>query len=182
MEIGIKKPYFEWLCNLAFPTKELRRRYQRLLDALHTSTFRYIISLDENRMIDGIDLRERFCYEENVSKSIVEKELYIVRGCSVLEMMVALSLRCDEQIMFDFDIGNRTHIWFFEMLKNLGLDGQFDYAFDYRLYNLIIERFLNREYTPYGEGGLFVVYRRGDIRQSDIWYQMCWFLDERFEK
>jgi len=39
--------------------------------------------------------------------------------------------------------------------------------------------FLNRDYQPNGQGGLFTLKKpKYDLRQAEIWYQMCWYLDE----
>lgn len=157
-------------------------KYQYLLQALHTTPFRYFVNFDENRMADGINLRYRYYYEQQHGYNNID----ILKNndqlsCSVLEMMVALALRCDEEIMYDFDIGQRIHVWFFEMLKNLGLSGYTNDIFNPNNYSWIIERFLNRTYAKNGEGGLFVVNTMGDIRNVEIWYQLCWFLEENYE-
>ena len=36
------------------------------------------------------------------------------KTCSVLEMMIALAIRCEEHIMDDPDVGNRTGQWFWK--------------------------------------------------------------------
>ena len=42
----------------------------------------------------------------------------------------------------------------------------------------VIERFLDREYGPDGKGGLFTVrHCEYDLRDVEIWYQLCWYLD-----
>ena len=99
--------------------------------------------------------------------------------CSVLEMMIALAIRCEEHIMDDPDVGNRTGQWFWNMIMNLGLGSMTDDQFDKRYAEQVIERFLNREYEQDGEGGLFTVkHCKHDLRTVEIWYQMCWYLDE----
>ena len=38
---------------------------------------------------------------------------------------------------------------------------------------------LERKYSRNGDGGLFTVnHSRYDLRSVEIWYQMCWYLDE----
>ena len=103
--------------------------------------------------------------------------------CSVLEMMIALSMRCEEQIMDDPDIGNRTGQWFWDMIDNLGLGNMSDSKFDSLYVDEVLQRFLNRDYKRNGEGGLFTINRRGlDMRSVEIWYQMCWHLQENFRR
>lgn len=179
MHSDLETLYFEWIGCLVFPNRSIRREYQLLLKELYTTVFFYTLPLDENRMIDGLNLRYRFYNECGYNFDIGELN-NISRECTVLEMMTALALRCDEEIMFDPEIGSRVHIWFFEMLKNLGLSCCTDPVFNYGRYNLIISKLLNRDYEPNGIGGLFIVNKRGDIRNSEIWYQLCWHLDEYF--
>ena len=42
----------------------------------------------------------------------------------------------------------------------------------------VIKSFLRVEYQPNGKGGLFYIPDyQGDIRNLEIWYQMCWYLN-----
>ena len=171
--------YFDWMCQLVCDEKYSKRlSYRKLLHCLHDMDFSYTIAMDGNREEDGIDLRYRFGYENSYAGPMIADYLDN-RPCSILEMMIALSIRCEEHIMDDPDIGNRTGQWFWNMIVNLGLGSMNDSKFDYRYVNDIIHRFLNREYERNGEGGLFTVkHCRYDLRTVEIWYQMCWYLDE----
>lgn len=94
-------------------------------------------------------------------------------------MMIALAIRCEEHIMDDPDIGNRTGQWFWNMIVNLGLGSMNDSKFDRDYVEDIVQKFLDRKYSRNGDGGLFTVNRsRYDLRSVEIWYQMCWYLDE----
>jgi hypothetical protein len=94
-------------------------------------------------------------------------------------MMVALSVRCEETIMDDPRIGDRTGQWFWGMISSLGLGSMMDNQFDKEYVDSVIDRFLKREYEPNGKGGLFTIKRcRYDLRSVEIWYQMCWYLDK----
>lgn len=175
-EERINENYFKWMVHLIrgdkYP-KELS--YQKLLRYLHTVEFTYIIPKDVNRAEDGLDLRYRFAYEHPEWN---DAEYYIHGPCSVLEMMVALSIRCEESIMDDPAIGNRTGQWFWGMIANLGLGAMIDTHFDYDQADEIIARFLNRQYEPNGVGGLFKIRHCDlDVRDAEIWYQLCWYLD-----
>lgn len=174
--------YFSWMCQLVCDEKKYpgRLSYQKLLNFLHSVNFSYTIATDSNREEDGIDLRYRFGYENTYEGAMIASYLDD-RPCSILEMMIALSIRCEEHIMDDPDIGNRTGQWFWNMIANLGLDSMDDSRFDslHDKVNAIIQRFLNREYGCNGEGGLFTVKNcKYDLRSVEIWYQMCWYLDE----
>jgi hypothetical protein len=98
--------------------------------------------------------------------------------CTVLEMMIALANRCEETIMDDPDIGDRTGQWFWGMITNMGLGSMSDDRYDRRYVEYVITRLLDREYEPDGTGGLFTVRDCDrDMRDVEIWYQLCWYLD-----
>lgn len=148
-----------------------------LFALLHSMEFTYLMELDENRAIDGCDLRYRFAYECGYSGEDADE--LNDRPCSVLEMMVALATRCEEHIMDDPDSGNRTGKWFFDMILSLGLIGMRDDCFDAIYAEMVVSRFLRREYAANGCGGLFTLrHRSADMRRVEIWYQAMWYLDE----
>lgn len=174
----INKEYFNWLCQFIRKPYFMSKSFYKLLYFLHTTDFNYIIDMDSNREDDGIELRYRFGYENSYDNPLIASFLDN-RACSVLEMMVALAIRCEEHIMSDPDVGNRTWKWFWNMIKNLGLESMTDDNFDNDYVEKVITCFLNREYKPNGEGGLFTVnHCKYDLRTVEIWYQMCWYLDE----
>lgn len=167
--------YFEWLWN--FTKCRGHSQNIKIITLLHNIEFRYSIPMDANREEDGIDLRYRFITEVGIPKNYQEVYGYLDGPCSVLEMMIALAIRCEESIMDDPDIGDRTSEWFWLMMKNLGLDYMNDRKFDRDVAEEKISIFLDRRYKRNGEGGLFVVNGRRDLRKVEIWYQMCWYLD-----
>lgn len=169
--------YFEWLYQLVCGDR--RRSFRRLLSLLFNIDFFYILDMDSNRGTDGLDLRYRFCYEHKYEYSELSSELSD-KPCSVLEVMIALALRFEEQIMDDPDIGNRMPIWFHEMLNSLGLENMDDRNFDESRVREAIDIFLYREYSPDGLGGLFYIPNcNRDLRNIEIWYQACWFFDRQ---
>jgi hypothetical protein len=137
-----------------------------------------LIPKDQNRAEGGIDLRYRFAISQGYEDDI-EEILYILDGpCSILEMMVALAIRCEEDIMDDPCMGDRTAQWFWGMIVSLGLGPMMDHNFDVLLVDEVIHRFLNREYEPDGTGGLFTIRNcEEDLRDVEIWIQMCWYLN-----
>lgn len=170
--------YFEWMCHLINDKKITRGlSYRRLLMKLHSLAFIFTIDRDENRATDGIDLRYRFGYDNNYPKSMTDD--YLNRNyCSILEMMIALSMRCEENIMYDEEYGNRMPVWFWEMIFSLGLDNMDDEHYEPRYVEEVITRFNDRNYAPDGFGGLFTIKDcNKDLRNVEIWYQMCWYLN-----
>lgn len=166
----MRDEYFEWLyykmCNKDEPIT-----FKKLFTALDNTIFRYSIAGDENRALDGIDLRRKF-----------GKDLNYYGPCSVLEVMIALAIRCETTIMDNPAYGDRTRQWFWGMIKSLGLGSMSDMTFDEEYVEDTIERFLNREYEPNGKGGLFTIrHSKDDLRDVEIWYQLCWYLDTLYE-
>lgn len=175
----ILNAYFNWLYSAVCGDRRSRPvSFRRLMIKLHDTDFKYFVSRDENKAIDGMDLRYRFAVMSGYDHSsdvIVD----ILSGpCSVLEMMVALAIHCEEDIMDDPSYGDRTGQWFWNMIVNLGLGSMTDYNFDEEYIDEVLERFLNREYAPDGRGGLFTI--RGcdaDLRTVEIEYQLLWYLN-----
>lgn len=172
----IENEYFDWLYAKACGNRYSEQvSYKKLLMYLNGKTFRYRILKDRNRAEDGIFLRQRFAYD---CDTIEDADLYLTDPCSVLEMMLALAIRCEETIMDDFERGDRTTQWFWGMVTNLGLGSMTDDQFDKKLVDDIIERFLDRDYSPDGKGGLFHIRNcDADLRDVEIWTQLLWYLD-----
>lgn len=179
MKDDIRNSYFNWLVDLMCRDRyEGEVTYRKLLMTLHNIEFRYSIMNDENRAKDGIDLRYRYTYINNLELSDDEECYFLEQPCSVLEMLIALALRCEETIMDDPQKGNRSKHWFWSMINNLGLGGMIDYDFDKKYTLHVITRFLDRKYAPNGKGGLFTIKDcERDLREVEIWYQLCWYLD-----
>ena len=171
----INDKYFEWLCELIDSQRFSKHvAYDKLLVHLHNIEFTWRMSMDANRADDGIQLRRRFSlYNGDVTLSD-----YIAGPCSVLEMMVALAIRCEESIMDDTQMGDRAGQWFWGMVHSLGLSPMIDPKFDRQFVDDVITRFLNREYEPDGNGGLFTIrHCAHDLRTVEIWWQLSWYLD-----
>lgn len=167
--------YFDWMYRLVCKKPG---SYRRLFKQLHSIDFEYLIPMDGNRAEDGVDLRYRFGYENAYDDHTIAKYLDD-HPCSVLEMLIALAIRCEEHIMDDPDIGDRTYIWFWNMIQNLGLDFMSDSRYEPEYVAATIDRFLNRDYGRNGTGGLFTVNSsRYDMRSMEIWYQMCAYLED----
>lgn len=168
--------YFDWLTDIVCRDRFSKSiSFRKLLAHLHSVEFTYLIERDENRAEEGKDLRHRFAYYH---ASICNAERYLEGPCSVLEMIIALAIRCEENIMDDPTMGNRTGQWFWDMIVSLGLGSMIDREYDEEYVDFVINRFLNREYEPNGKGGLFTIDNcEEDLRTVEIWYQMCWYLD-----
>ncbi len=169
----VKYEYFEWLYDLVCKRYSEVTSFRELLRHLHDTEFIFTIPRDVNRAEDGINLRYRF----SCDKAGFE-EMYLKGPCSVLEMMVALAIRCEIDIMDEPQIGDRTSQWFWGMIVNLGLGSMSDDRYDEAYVTDVLERFLHRDYEADGRGGLFRIRNTDrDLRSVEIWYQLCWYLD-----
>lgn len=179
-ERELKKSYLDWMYRLVFD-KQISENRLRLFNFLHYIDFIYIVTKDSNREADGIDLRYRFGYEREIEDPYIAAILDTRKECSVLEMMVALSVRCEEHIMNDPQIGSRTAFWFWEMIRSLGLFDMTDDVFSESKVENAIERFMYREYGPDGKGSLFDIEDCPyDLSQMEIWYQMACYLNSLY--
>lgn len=130
--------------------------------------------LDANRAADGVDLR-RLYFEQTGYRSEREGE-----PCCVLEMMVALSLRVEENIMGE---PGHNHLgrWFWEMVENLKLDIYKDENFDQNDVSDIVGNWMSRNYSPDGKGSMFPLKTYNeDQRKLTLWDQMGAYLVENY--
>lgn len=169
----LKQEYFEWLCHFVGC-----KNHRELLFLLFSIDFEYSIPMDGNRYEDGINLRYRFADEKGYHYRFVSSWLDDV-PCSMLEMMVALSLRIEEHITGDPDNGDQTSKWFKAMLQNSNLYAMTDDKFDRFAATNIVKDVLQHRYGRNGNGGLFRLrHNRRDLRNVEIWYQAMWYIDE----
>lgn len=152
--------------------------WSMLIGHLFIVPFRYsYISMDGNRLEDGLNLRDRFADYAGYPPAQVESLLNRYE-CSVLEVMIALALRMEEETMASTEFGDRTSQWFWYMIISLGLSGMTDDHYDSDYVDDRINAFLDREYAPDGQGSLFwVPGTKKDFRNIEIWYQMCEYLN-----
>lgn len=179
MSNRIINEYFRWMSDTVCGKRYSKHiSFKKLLTRLHQLEFSYTILMDKNRAEDGISLRRRFAMFNGYEDSIHEIVDILDGPCSVLEMMVALAIRIEEDIMDDPDIGNRTGQWFWGMIVSLGLGSMVDDRFDKIFVDDVIDRFLGRDYSPEGKGGLFTIRDcEHDLRRMEIWHQMCWYVN-----
>jgi hypothetical protein len=175
---SIATDYFQWLCEkVNIDTED--KSYWLLAKALHSKEFYSTVPNDDNRGNDGKKLREQYS-EENGNCPFDP----IDGPCTMLEMLIALSERF-EDIMSDPEEYDRTSKWFWEMLKNLGLDTYEDINY-YDLWeggdvDEILNTVLERTYRRNGKGGLFPLKEsKKDQRKVEIWYQMCAYVLENY--
>lgn len=178
----IENLYFNWLMELAFPNKEFQERYHSLLNQLYSAQFMWDkqTPLDENRYIDGVDLRTSFAYRLKIPQEVVDE---CIQGpCSILEMVCALGVRIDNDIMANYYTGDdHGYFWIQKMLKNLDLLQYDDLHWDFAVVELKLNNFLNKNYSKEGFGGLFYIPNsEKDMRSLNIWDQMCYYICKNY--
>lgn len=176
----MRDEYFEWIFSLVSDTRHPAvMSFRKLLT--HLFNIEYYVHpsapLDKNRASDGRDLRYRFGRQAGYDDRFIEAHLDIY-DCTVLEMILALAIRCEEDVMDNAEIGDRTSQWFWIMIVNLGLGGMTDVRYDPDIVDEVIRKFLEREYEPNGKGNIFYVRNaEEDLRTLEIWNQMFLYLN-----
>lgn len=173
----VKNDYFEWLYNYGCKGRINNNvSYRKLFMLLHDISFDFYIRNDLNRAMDGVDLRYRFANSHRKIDNIMD---ILNEPCTVLEMMLALAIRCEETIMEDTRYGDRTTQWLWAMLGSLGLKYMTDDRFNREEATKIIYDFMEHRYSPNGKGGLFYIPdTKSDLRNEEIWVQLCWYLEK----
>ena len=170
--------YYEWLTNKVFRFTHEVNAYSKLLNTLYEFEYTYCLDHDSNRYNDGLELKKTFCWEVGLDPVNVKS---LGNKCSILEMMVALAVRCEVSIMSDPDFGDRTWLWFKSMLESMRLNGQTDDIFDRTYVEQRLEIMLSRSYDEYGDGALFKVDNPAfDMKNAEVWTQLNWFLSEKY--
>lgn len=174
-----KSCYARWL----WKTFGFHSGYSRLFDFLYDTEFTWVLEMDENRAINGVYLRDRFCYETGEMLPDGWRDW----PCSVLEMLGSLALTMEESFLYNPADDTGPSVWFWEMLDNCRLSEYDDMLIDEdrswanASMREIMSVILNREYGPSGEGGLFPLKNpEEDQRNVEIWNQMNAYVIENW--
>lgn len=171
--------YYNWLLDFIEDGKHYLEGYSQVLDQMYHTEFISMIANDDNRVADGLDLRNKF------AEKVGEHLFYVLEDvpsfCSVLEMMIALAIRLEDNVLFDPVEGDRTAKWFWIMADNLGVTEYSDDVYDAKNVEKILTTFVTRSYSKSGQGGLFPVKMTTfDMKNVEIWYQANYFFREYF--
>lgn len=175
MKNYVIEDYKEWLFEQVDEDRPIKRAsYTKLLGILFDIPFIYVHEYDYNRMIDGEELRNIYIYDGG------DEEISKWNGpCTVLEVLIALAFKM-QQMTDNPDIYYSVGYWFWVMIYNLDLDDMTNsYINKHKVLNKI-NTFMNRKYEYNGEGGnIFVISNTNeDLREMEIWHQMCRFLND----
>ena len=183
----VQRSYFKWLCK----SVKAEHKYSMLLDKLRRTDYIWTIERDINRAEDGITLRYNYAVAAGIYDTESQKKVeeYLSGPCSLLEFLVALSIRIERDIMYDVNEEDQTSRWFAEMLDNLGLRKYDDKHYDENQVDYILNRFMSRNYGEDGVGNVFLsnenMAKKGGplFREKEIAAQMDeYFLPKFWEK
>lgn len=162
--------YLTWLYSQVGDVKvrNKSRTYWDLLSQMYDKTFVWLVPNDDNRVQDGLDLRNEWVALNDIR---VDHE-WMIRDCSFLEIVISLSRR------LAFEGEGHPPVWFWHLLGNLGLQECTDRSkYNQEWVDEVLDTVIQRTYEPNGRGGLFPLrYPKHDQREVELWYQMNEYL------
>lgn len=178
MPKSLDEAYLDWLCVKVSTPRQRRstavRTFWKLLKQFHDKEFFWLVANDDNRILDGLELRNQFMDECHIRLTEDDDE-WASAGCSMLELLIGLSRRLSE-----LD-GGELRVWFWQLVENLGLH-QFDdrIPWDWEDVDEALSTVIWRTYAPDGHGGLFPLeHPDTNQREVELWYQLNAYLLER---
>jgi hypothetical protein len=175
VNLPLDESYLKWLYEQIgiSKLKNPSRTHWSLARQLFRKEFIWIVPNDDNRVEDGRELRHEFLEVTNTKNPGSE---WMGLGCSMLEMLIALSRR------LAFLAEGESRDWFWELIENMGIgmarsnDKQYDTHLQAEI-DEILDKVIWRTYYKDGTGGLFpLVNPEKDQRKLEIWYQMGSYL------
>jgi hypothetical protein len=167
---SIKDAYFHWLAMQVGKQKR-GHSHMGLLFLMHQIEFVWLVPNDDNRIVDGTDLRWEFL-QENTNQEMGKDDF---GPCSVLEVMIGISRR------LAFAAGGEAEGWAWQLLDNLKLLHTSDPLSKRKakIATTKIEALVWRTYQYDGTGGFFPLnYPGEDQTKVEIWYQMAAYINE----
>jgi hypothetical protein len=168
-----RRDYFDWLCDYISIPGVRTSDYISVLKFIYTMPFIAVHVRDINRIKDAINLRNEFNNEMDIVADLSEET-----DASVLEVLVALSIRCERDIIGE----PGSEMWgrlFWEMLHNLKIDVTNDRFAEDEIEEKV-DNWMRRNYKFDGTGGIFPLRKKPQIDQTEveIWYQMQSYISE----
>lgn len=165
--------YLQWLygqvAEVRYKTRS--RTYWSLFGILYRKEFAWTILNDDNRVADGIKLREEFMEDEGLDR--VDQN-WLEEPCSFLEMLIGLARHL--AFLTEGDVKD----WFWHCLQTLDLYMYTDARhIPEDEVNEILDVVIWRRYGRDGQGGLFPLkHPTRDQRRVELWYQLNAYLME----
>lgn len=178
---SFEKKYLYWLASLVKLDDE---KYSILFETLWNKEFYSIFPNDDNREIEGRQLREKWSDKIGIDF----KKTAEFGPCRVIEMLIALSQRMEFEL-YGSDYNKTSADLFWEFVNNLGLKKYTNKVIvnenSFGDIDMILTRWLDRKYDRDGFGGIFPLkyWAKSGLRSqydTEIWYQMCAYLAENY--
>lgn len=164
--------YFHWLAPQVRDEGHQSHTYTDLLRLMHGKEFVWLVPNDDNRLVDGLDLRLEFLQEAEAPNDLSPETFGPV---SVLEVLIGLSRR------MAFVAEGDAEVWAWQFLGNLELHKMSDPLSRREAAQVdeILESLIWRTYNIDGTGGFFPLTKpEEDQTQVELWYQMCAYVEE----
>lgn len=165
-----REKYLEFLLE-AVELDGRTEQFSCLLEYLFNVNFvhdeRYI--LDEDRVQDGILMREKYA-EEYVPYGKIDRFLRSFGDeISVLEFLISLCQKMSETLYFDSHLSQ----FFWQIITNLGLDCMTDDEFLPEVVDSVLKVLFNRKYCRDGSGGgmFCITNSKFDLTKLDFFRQ-----------
>jgi len=175
----LREDYLRWLePQFREETDNPGKSYWDLINLMFEREFGWVDSIpkDENRVVDGRDLRLYFTREQNLRPSALD---FLGPGSSFLEVLIALSKH------MAFIAGGSAPGWAWHLVTNLELDRMSDPLSVPKRKKVegILDTVIERTYSPSGQGGFFpLTWPEEDMTQIELWYQMNIYVSELYSR
>jgi len=167
----IREEYLRWLYPQLRDSHAPQDEFWGLTTLMFDTEFTWTVAHDDNRIQDGLALREEWGSESGVRSH----QLHILGECSFLEVHIGLSRR------LSFTAGGEAPGWAWALLTNLELHRLKD-PFTRRKQikaEEIMETVIQRRYSPDGSGGFFpLAWPDDDQTTVELWYQLNAYVGE----
>lgn len=172
--------YMKWMLDKIDFKKRNHKKYGKLLKILNEIEYEFTTLLDENRLSDALNMRNEFLeeccgysyskFDSSMVSACPNIVLFGPHRCSVLEMLVAMSIRCEIEMTGEpgCDVLGRM---FWIAIDNSGLSKFTDDRFDGQFVRKIVRETTNSDIFPFNRSGI-------DKSRVDLWYAMQLWIAE----
>lgn len=151
--------YFRWLTDQIDDGSGRVKKYRHLLSDLFDISYKWVIELDSNRAVDGMNLREKY-------RAGYERDM----GCSVLEMLIAMCVRFEYSVAAEPGEEDPSR-WFWLIIERLDLDLYSDECYDLEAVKTILELWMS---------GQKIFCDKRYAGKTDQWFQLQSLLNDDF--
>lgn len=160
--LPVDELYFSWLRDQSVVLSD-QHCYNRVLEVLYRNPYEPLHPMDTNREADGLELRDEWV--ELYSEHVDIQDYWYAEPCSILEMLVAFSRRCNFQTS-----SLSAEEWVVKFLNNLNIHIS-DFNFEgekSKVYETII---------AFNEGEVSIFPDIQENHNEQLWYQMMEYIE-----